>query len=379
MSPERLVSALRTWRWEYAWAVFTAANLVWMEAMPGWYSVPFHFVWVSFTVLYGFRIWTNKFTWALVLLVVVTTGVVLVQLWIEGIPTDEVLEVPLMFGMFLAMMLHTTRRKAAIVELERVSEQNVRMLERERSFVQNASHELRTPITVALAHAELVQLTTSEPSVKDDLEIIVDEMGRLRRLADRLLLLAAADAPDFVHLTPTALAPLVTDAARRWAPVPRRWLVGRQDAATVLADPERLTPALDTLLENAIKATDDGDLIELSVRRHDGSATIAVSDNGPGIAPELLDTVFERFTTAGTHRGSPSSFGLGLSIVNAVAEAHGGSVTAGNRPGGGAVVALRLPLADGRGLLANGRSQISPARVPRAAIDAAPAQATLPR
>ena len=76
---------------------------------------------------------------------------------------DELLEIPLMFAMFLAMLLHTVRRRAAIVELQRVSEQNARLFERQRAFVQNAAHEFRTPITVALAHAELAQLTAARP------------------------------------------------------------------------------------------------------------------------------------------------------------------------------------------------------------------------
>lgn len=342
---DQLVAVLRRWRWEIGWGAFAVANVVWMEAMQDWISIPFHFVWVSFTLLYGFRAWRNGLTWTLMALVVVFTGVVLVDAWADGtMSTDELFEVPLMFGMFLAMMLHTTRRKAAMAELQLVSEQNAQMLERERLFVQNASHALRTPITVALAHAEMLQLTTKDPGAPDDLGVVVDEISRLRRLADRLLLLATAGAPASLRMVPTEIAPLVAEVARRWAPVRRRWAIGRCDEMTVLADDERLILALDTLLENAVKATGEGRLIELAVRRDRGTAVIEVSDDGPGIPPELLGSIFERFTQASDEARFSSGFGLGLSIVAAIADMHGGSVAAANRPAGGAVLAFRLPL-----------------------------------
>jgi signal transduction histidine kinase len=325
--------------------------------MRDWASVPFHFIWVSLTVLFGFRLWSDRMTWALVSLVVVSTGIILVQLWLfDGMPTDEVLEVPLMFGMFLAMLLHTTRRRAAIAELRTVSEQNAQLVERQRSFIRNASHELRTPITVALAQAELLQLDARSRSEHDDVDIVVDELGRLRRLTDRLLLLAAVDVPELMRPVLTDLAELVTATARRWAPTSRDWRLGRLDKAIVLGDPERLMVALDTVLENAIKVTEDGDPIELSVRVADGIALIEVSDSGTGIDPDLLGSLFDRFTTAGRQPGAPAGFGLGLAIVDAIIRAHGGNVTARNRRERGAVFTFRLPLASARSTPAPGRS-----------------------
>lgn len=354
MSPERKVasikvdSILRAWSWEWAWAAFAVANVVWMELLPHWISIPFHFIWVSFTVLFGFRMWTTAFTWSAGLLVTAGTGIVLIQAWAKGMNPDELFEIPLMFGMFLAMVWHTSRRKAAFASLERVSEQNTRLLQRERAFAQNASHELRTPITVALAHAELAQLTAIKQSVTDDVGIVVEELERLRRLTDRLLLLAAVDAPEFVHPEPIDLATLATATLQRWGATPRLWVMGRRDDAIVLADPDRLILALDTVIENAVKVTGNGDPIELSIGRQGRAAVIEVSDDGPGIPPELLDSIFERFARSEIHHGARAGFGLGLAIVSAIAEAHGGAVTARNRPGGGAVVALRLPLAEER-------------------------------
>lgn len=360
MSVDRLATALRPWKWECAWALWAAANLVWMIEMPGWVSVPFHFIWVSLTVLFGFRLWSDAFTWSVVSIVVLSTGIVLLTAWAaEGMPADELLEIPLMFAMFLAMMLHTIRRRSAIEQMQRVSEENARMLQRERSFVQNASHALRTPITVALAHAELAQQFAIAESVKDDTEIIADELGRLRALTDQLLALATADAAELVHPTSTSLAAVVDAARRRWAPTPRCWSVDVADDATVLADEQQLVLALDAMIENAIKVTDDGAPIELGVVRSAGTATIEVRDRGPGIAPELLDKLFERFMRGATPRGSAGGSGLGLALVSAVAEAHKGSASAGNRAGGGAVVRLHLPIAEHS---SSGQAGTSPVR-----------------
>ena len=367
MSIDRLASTLRPWRWECAWAVFAAANLLWMIEMPDWVSVPFHFIWVSLTVLFGFRLWSDAFTWALVSMVVLSTGVVLLTSWAEGMPADELLEIPLMFAMFLAMMLHTIRRRAAIEQLQRVSEENARMLQRERSFVQNASHALRTPITVALAHAELAQQFAIAESVKDDTEIIADELGRLRALTDQLLALATADAADFAHPIPTSLSAVVEAARRRWAPTPRRWSVDLADDVTVLADEQQLVLALDAMIENAIKVTDEGASIELAVVRNGGTGAIEVRDRGPGIAPELLDKLFERFMRGATPRGSTGGSGLGLALVSAVAEAHHGCASAANRPDGGAVVKLQLPLAE----RASSDADASPVHLPAGPVPAA--------
>jgi len=345
VSLDQVGTSVRRYGWELAWGLFLVANLVWMEATQDWISIPFHFIWVSFTLLYGFRAWRNGLTWALAGLVVLTTGLALTDAWTDGsMSTDEMFEVPLMFGMFLAMMLHTTRRKAAIVALEKVSEQNAQLLNRQQLFVQNASHSLRSPITIALAHAELLQLSVTDPAAHSDLSIIVDEINRLRRLADRLVLLATVEAPASLHVEPSSVADLVDEVVLRWAPVPRRWCIEHGDDLTVLADRERLTLVLDTLIENAVKATTDGGLIELSVRAEQGDAVIEVSDDGPGIPTPMLTSVFDRFTQVGDEAPAATGFGLGLSIVKAIIDTHGGTATAANRPGGGAILGFRLPL-----------------------------------
>jgi two-component system OmpR family sensor kinase len=334
-----------SWWPEALWAVFALSNLVWMIALPSWASIPFHLTWMSLLLLYGFgsRTWSLTLTWSLFVPILIGTGLLFVNTRVRGLQAyDEVVEVPLLAALLWAMMLHSRHRAEAMAALAEVSRHNAQLLERQRAFVQNASHELRTPITIALAHAELLVMPGAD-GVADDGAVVIDELGRLHRLVDRLLLLAMAERTDQLRAEPMRLVPLVDNVVHRWSAIPRRWLTHRDDDAVVVADPEQLMLALDAIVENAVKVTGDGDQIELSVRRRHQEAAIVVSDSGPGIPQDHLDAVFDRFTRAGPP-GATGGFGLGLSIVRGFVEAHGGRVTATAGPLGGAEVTLWLPL-----------------------------------
>ena len=344
--------AERLWasRWpEVAWTLFAIGNLAWMVLVPSWSMLPYHFTWISLLLLYGlgYRTATRALTWWLLAPVMAGAALLFADARIRALaPYDELIELPVMVVLLFAITRHTRRRKAAMAALDEVSRRNARLLERQRAFVQNASHELRTPITVALAHAELLPGPVPDGVDADaasDAAIVVDELGRLRRLVDRLLLLATAER-HVSRPVPTRLVQVADDALRRWEPVPRRWLRGGRDEATVLADPDRLAVALDAVVDNAVRFTGEGDPIELSVHNHGREAAVTVADSGPGIPDGELESVFDRFEGAGPLRDSAHNFGLGLSIVRAIAEAHGGRVSAARGPAGGAAVTLWLPL-----------------------------------
>lgn len=234
--------------------------------------------------------------------------------------------------------------KAAVDRLDALSRHNMVLLERQRVFVQNASHSLRTPITVALAHAELLFPAVAGTADADDIVVVIDELGRLRRLVDQLLVLATAEQGDLLHTSPTQLSPLLDDVLRRWEAIPRQWQAHQSDDVTMLVDLERLVTALDALIDNAVRFTTDGDRIELSVQLRDRGVAITIADSGPGIPEQQLESVFDRFESTNPRQRDVRNFGLGLAIVRAVVEAHGGEVFAGRAELGGAAVTLWLPL-----------------------------------
>jgi signal transduction histidine kinase len=341
-------------RWPFAWVdvawgVFSVANLVAITVFAEWETVPFHFIWISLTLLYGFRVWSIKPTMWVLAVVMVTTFVAISWDVFHGLQNvDELNEVPLMAAMFGMMVWHAQRRLTAYRVSARISAENARLLATQRRFLQDASHQLRTPITIALGHAELLasELAGSGRAEERDIGVVVGELVRLRRLSERLLMIAAAEDPDFLRPEPVALDRFTMDVLRRWMPTAeRRWQLGRLDEVVVDADRERLGLAMDALLENAIRHTQDGDVIQLSVlSAGDGSAArMIIADTGTGIPLSERDHIFDRFRS-GSELGDGRRTGLGLALVRAVARAHGGDALVHSAPGRGSEFELVLPV-----------------------------------
>ena len=343
----------RVYRLDIVWVAFVGINLAAMRLLPAWQTVPFLAIWVSLTAIYGLRLWRLQPTILTVAAVTLATGgIVVVQVLRGQQDADYLAEVPLIALMFLVMVWHGQRRIAAMEErlaamevVQRVSEENLRLLEEQHRFVQDASHELGTPITVALGHAELMERAASETVLADDARVVAGELRRLGRMTSRILLLASAGSPDFLHPEPVTAESVLGDALERWGYLPRRWRLGPVSDVTVVADRDRLALALDALLENAIAHTGSGDEIEVSARQEDGHVVLMVADSGSGIAPADLDRIFQRFARANPQRSSEAGgFGLGLAIVQAIATAHQGTVQVRSTPGRGSSFELVLPL-----------------------------------
>ncbi len=349
-----------SWPWKVAWvdvvwALFSAVNLLCILVFQRWETVPFHFIWISLTLLYGFRVWATRPTlWVLALVMVTTFAAIGWDVYSGTQSADELNEVPLMAIMFWLMVWHAQRRLDADHERDLVSDENARLLTTQRRFLQDASHQLRTPITIALGHAELLAQQLTDQTEKRDIQVVVGELTRLRRLGERLLVIAASEDPDFLRPEPVALDGFTMDVIRRWRPTAdRQWQVGRLDAVTVNADRERLGLAVDALLENAVRHTVDGDMIQLSVLANGPGLPVRmiVADTGEGIAPSELEHIFDRFRTgsppggiaAGAGATGSKGTGLGLSLVRAVAYAHGGDVRVRSTPGVGSEFELVLP------------------------------------
>jgi signal transduction histidine kinase len=343
--PDRVRKVARAYRVDIAWAIFIVLNLVAMRLIPAWQTVPFLIIWISLTAIYGFRLWHLGSTVLTVAVVTLATGGIIGWQVVRGKQDGDYLaEVPLLAAMFVVMAWHARRRAVAMEEIKRVSEHNLVLLGQQRQFLQDVSHELGTPITIALGHAELITHAATDQAIKKDARVAVDELLRMRRLANRLVLLASTDGPDFLRQAPVDTAELVMEILDRWSQTPRRWSFGTLAEARVQADRDRLTLALDALIENAVDHTDPDDRIELSARQRGEDIVFAVKDSGSGIPAKEIGHIFDRFTRVGTGRSRETGgFGLGLAVVKAIAEAHQGSVHVRSTVGVGSEFELILP------------------------------------
>jgi two-component system OmpR family sensor kinase len=253
----------------------------------------------------------------------------------------EMTEVPLMSAMFLAMVWHARRRQEALQTVERLADQRASLLEQQQRFVHDASHELRTPVTIARGHLEILH---SGAERSTEIAVALDELNRMERIIERLLLLAASDRPDFVVPERIDVEAFLEDVFLRWAEIaPRAWRLGALEAGVLQADPEALREALDALLENAVKYTEPGAEIELSSRAQGTTLAIDVRDAGQGIDDGATERIFARFGRADAARSrNAGGVGLGLAIVDAIAKAHGGKCSVRTSPAG-STFSLTLP------------------------------------
>jgi two-component system, OmpR family, sensor kinase len=216
-----------------------------------------------------------------------------------------------------------------------------------RRFIADASHELRTPLAAVRAYAELFARGAAERP--DDLERsmvgITRESKRMSLLVEDLLLLARLDEGRPLEQRPVALNDVVAESVETARMLePERRISSRLDDVTVLGDGNRLRQVVDNLLANVRAHADPDATVDVTLARVDGVARLSVADSGPGLTPEQAEHVFERFYRADPSRArTAGGAGLGLSIVAAVTEAHGGRVYAASRPDGGATFSIELP------------------------------------
>ena len=223
-------------------------------------------------------------------------------------------------------------------------------VERERRLVDDASHELRTPLANLKAELDLaLRRARTEPELLRALRSAAEETDRLTRLAADLLVLARANRGTLpVRVQDVDVRQLVASsldrAASRVAAVGVALEAEVEPGLRARLDPDRIGQALDNLVDNALRVSLRGGSVRLAAAVRDGQLHLAVIDDGPGFPADFLAEAFEPFSRADAGRTrSEGGAGLGLTIVRAIAEAHGGSVAASNGPGGGARVDLVLP------------------------------------
>ena len=214
----------------------------------------------------------------------------------------------------------------------------------QRAFVDDAGHELRTPITIVRGHLELLDDDPDER--RRTVDLVTDELDRMSRIVDDLLLLAKLERPDFLRVEPLDVEPFTHELFAKAQAFDRRdWRLAGYGDGRVVADGQRITQAVMNLARNAVEHAGHDATITIGSQRRDGEVSFWVRDTGPGVAPDDQSAIFERFARRGDRRRSDGA-GLGLAIVRAVAEAHGGHVDLDSRPGAGACFTVTIPLGD---------------------------------
>ena len=212
----------------------------------------------------------------------------------------------------------------------------------QRRFIDDASHELKTPITVIQGHLELLE---DDPEERGrTLELVMDELDRMGRFVNDLLLLSRTQRPDFLNLSTVDLGPLLDEIYLKSSVLgERKWSIEERGVGRIVADRQRITQAMMQLAQNATQQTMMTDSISIGSSVRDGSARLWVRDTGPGVSEQEQSRIFDRFTRGRGLRRSDGA-GLGLAIVQAIAEAHHGRVELDSKAGQGATFTIVLPM-----------------------------------
>ncbi len=212
----------------------------------------------------------------------------------------------------------------------------------QRDFINDAGHELRTPIAIILCSLEQLQVESLEQL--EILELVLSELGRMSRLVDELLLLAKAEHPNFLNIEIVEISSVTEELYVKASTLAQRnWCLEAKGSGRIIADPQRLTQAVMNLVQNAIKHTKEGDTIALGSILTNEEFRLWVRDTGEGISPDQQERIFQRFVRGDSYRRSEGA-GLGLAIVKAIAQAHGGWVKLVSQPGCGSTFTIIIPI-----------------------------------
>jgi len=234
----------------------------------------------------------------------------------------------------------TSEVRSLAESFNRMLDRLQRSFEREREFVADASHELRTPVTIAQGELELLNRDAS-PDERERIAVIHRELKRMGLLIEEMLTLAAADSGEAMRRERVRVDDLLADV-RRDAPLlgPREYEVAELDG-TIDADPDRLAQVFRNLLRNSVAHTEPGGRIEVGAEARGDRVAFTIRDDGEGIGPEEAEHLFNRFYRGKGGRGEGS--GLGLAIAQAIVLAHDGRIRADGAPGRGTTISIELP------------------------------------
>ncbi|WP_374971270.1 sensor histidine kinase [Terrabacter sp. BE26] len=328
------------------WCGVAALSSAAMIALPGSETVPYHLGWAAFALCFGLEQWSRRSTWVGLGLFTGVTGAILLYRVTTGVlDWQETTEIPLMLLLMVLMIWHVRRRQQALADLtEHAARERAESTMRELLTLRT-SHEMRSPLMIARGYLELVTDRTPDGEDREDLQVVDEELARLTRVCERLV--RSMRVGTEFELSQVELDAVLRQTAARWSAVAQRnWQV-ESPTLSIHCSSERLRACLDTLIENALRYTeDDEDTILLYARPMRDAIALGVADSGRGFTADMLRS------SAGQPPGHVldgvrddlSQTGLGLSLVRDVATRRGGWVQLGVSPWGGADVAMILPL-----------------------------------
>jgi signal transduction histidine kinase len=318
---------------EFALAIFCALNLLWVPFANGWEALPVHFIFVSVSIVFGFRMWSALVS--VLALLAVTAPIFMLTLRAIHMGTEnqaELAEIPLMSLIFLVMVWHVRERQIVV--------------ERGRALFDNASHELLTPLTIARGELELLGRDGIAPTLEEIREtqrVVLEELQRSEVLASGLLALSRLDRAVSPQRSIVLTDDLLESACERWTRVTDRpVLIAARAGGRIRCSRQDIERLLDNLIENALRHARDGASVTLAAHASGNRLVLEVDDQGPGIPADELPYIFDRFYRARSSDGTRGS-GLGLAIVKAIAEAHEGKVEVESVLGQGTTFRVELP------------------------------------
>lgn len=331
----------------WPWVAWAALCIVGMALAPGQETIPYHLGYAGLALAAGLDAWSHpQSVVALGGYTLLTGAVLLFRAANSTIAWEETAEIPLMCLLMVMVFWHMERRNNAYAHATAVADRERAQRERRERLVRITSHEMRTPLSIASGYVDLLCAGAIDPKTQDDLAVVREELDRVSMATGRMLRLIRLyeDLP----VAAVDMDELVTTTATRWHVVAdRQWEV-ETDLGVQEANEERVRACLDTLIENAVRYTEPGDVVRLFANRADAVNVIGVADSGPGFSEAQLESINARGSDVDLSvplvSDPRSQTGLGLSLVREVVESRGARLVAGrSREGGGEVCIVGFP------------------------------------
>ncbi len=331
------------------WLTVAAVCIGAMWELPGDETIPYHIAWAGFALAFGARTWSNMEAWTGLWAFTLVTGAVLVARAASGvIAWQETAEIPLMSMLMALLVWNIRRRQNALATVTEMAHREAQRAHDRELLTRLTSHELRSPLTIASGYVQLMSaeaLADTGGTRRHHLDIVQEELDRMARTTERLIRVIQLQGTPEREVVD--LDGLIGELVSRWSGVANRRWVADSTAGRAYLCPERFQVCLDTLVENAVRYTTDGDVIRVESRRHGDSLSVGVGDSGPGLSSTMRRLLTDQAGVGGF--GDPleadglSRTGLGLGLVRSVAVSRGGRLVVSMSPEGGAYVGFLIP------------------------------------